>query len=61
MISNFKDFQETLTQRKAELEEKRKAEVKNPENDWLLKRLEEIQKMHEEFYKIMNGMKQEGE
>lgn len=39
----------------------RKKATKNPENDWLLKRLEEIQKRREEFQKIMNGIKQEGE
>jgi len=35
---------------------KRKAEVKNPENDWLLKRLEEIQKRREEFRKKLNSI-----
>ncbi len=39
---------------------KRKAEAKNPENDWLLQRLEEIQKRREEFRKKLNGIKQEG-
>lgn len=39
---------------------KRKAEIKNPENDWLLKRLEKIQKRREEFHKKLNDIKQEG-
>lgn len=34
----------------------RKKAIKNLENDWLLKRLEEIQKRREEFRKKLNDI-----
>ncbi len=43
----MKDLQKLIAQRKAE--------AKNPENDWLLKKLEEIRKRSDDLHAILNG------